>query len=77
VSACAVLPVVDDIRGQVFVALVEADNCQELQQSLLLDLRQRVGSLKAPRRIICVERLPLLASGKPDLKAAEALVHAL
>lgn len=77
VHASAVIAIADEERGQVLVALVEAENDPGMEQALLLKLRQRVGSLKAPRKIISVDQLPLLASGKTDLLAATALLNDL
>jgi len=71
VSLCAVIPVQDDQRGCVLVAVVEAPGSVRLKQKLLSYLRQCVGPLKAPRDIVFVPTMPLLASGKPDLYALE------
>ncbi len=71
VSTCAVIPVKDDQRGCVLVAVVEAVGSPELKQNLLVYLRQRVGPLKAPREIVFITAMPLLSSGKPDLLALE------
>ncbi len=71
VKLCAVVPVVDAKRSAVLIAIVQAPHSTALQQELLVYLRQRVGALKAPREIIFVQHLPLLASGKPDLMTLE------
>jgi len=71
VSLCAVVPVKDNQRGCVLIAVVEATGSAELKQNLLVYLRQRVGPLKAPRDIVFISSMPLLASGKPDLNALE------
>lgn len=85
VHASAVIAITDPERGHVLAAVIEAQDesgpeqsrpeQSQLVQSLLHDLRKQVGSLKAPRKIICVDQLPLLASGKPDLVAAAALLN--
>ncbi|KZL20589.1 putative acyl--CoA ligase YhfT [Pseudovibrio axinellae] len=68
VAHAAILPSVDEVRGTVAVALVKAKPHQELEvMGLLKDLRKQVGSSKAPRRVVIVERdWPLTASGKTD-----------
>lgn len=71
VSHCAVIPVEDDQRGCVLVAVVEAAGSQELKQKLLTYLRRCVGPLKAPRDIVFVNAMPQLLSGKPDLRSLE------
>ena len=71
VRACAVIPIEDDQRGCVLVAVVEAIDSPELKQDLLVYLRQCVGPLKAPRKIVFITEMPLLSSGKPDLLALE------
>ncbi len=81
IFAAAVIPVVDKKRGHILVAIVEVEaeidnsHTPNWRQELLVTLRQQLGSLKAPRDIIQVDHLPLLASGKPDLSAAEQFVQ--
>ncbi len=74
VSHCAVVAVEDTQRGCVLMAVVEADDSVELKKSLLVYLRQCVGPLKAPRDIVFVSAMPLLASGKPDLRTIKRLL---
>lgn len=71
VRHCALIPTPDAKRGVVLVAIIEAQGTEKLRQQLLKLSRSEFGALKAPRDIIFVDTLPLLASGKPDLKAIE------
>ncbi len=71
VRACAVVPVSDAKRGQILVAMVEAEQSNELDKALLGLMRKRFGNLIAPRTIFFVEQLPTLPSGKPNLVQIE------
>lgn len=68
VAHAAVLPSLDDVRGTVAVALVQAASQQELDPSVLLrDVREKLGASKAPRRVVLVAGdWPMTASGKTD-----------
>jgi len=71
VRCCVVIPKPDVKRGVVLVAIVEAQEDEQLRAQLLRLNRAEFGTLKAPRSIIFVEKLPMLASGKPDIKTIE------
>ncbi|WP_319531008.1 AMP-binding protein [uncultured Cohaesibacter sp.] len=75
VRLCAVMARPDRTRGHVLVAIVEASEKTEakgpLADGLLALGRKALGPLAAPRQILFIDAMPMLASGKPDLKALE------
>lgn len=85
VKQCAVIAADDATRGSVLIAIVELyknvesnENepvCQVanpgLKSELLKTCRRQLGTLKAPRDIIFSDDLPVLASGKPDIRTIE------
>lgn len=72
VRRVAVLPVPDGPRGHVLLAMVQGNRAAE--DAILVHLRGQLGPLKSPKALIWVEDWPVLASGKTDLKALEALL---
>lgn len=73
VRRAAVLPVRDERRGVVLIAMVQGDHAAE--PAILAELRARLGPLKAPKALFWQVDWPLLASGKTDLLALEARVR--
>ncbi|SNY92118.1 long-chain acyl-CoA synthetase [Cohaesibacter sp. ES.047] len=75
VRLCAVLAETDRVRGHVLVGVVEvadgsiADGA--LAEALVSLGRAALGPLAAPRQIRFIDAMPMLASGKPDLKTLE------
>ena len=67
VRQAAVVPVADARRGVHLVAVVQGDAGQEA--AILAALRQKLGALKAPKRLIWLDNWPVLPSGKTDLRA--------
>jgi len=61
----------DDEWGEIVVAVVEArsDDIPKIMD----EVRSRVARHEVPRRWVAVDALPLLANGKPDRSAAQAL----
>ena len=72
VRRAAVLARPDGLRGSVLVAVLMGDAAQEA--AVLRAVRVELGATKAPRRVVWVEDWPVLASGKTDLRALEALL---
>jgi acyl-CoA synthetase (AMP-forming)/AMP-acid ligase II len=74
--ASMVLGVPDPERDQVVAAVIlaEPDTAPDLD-ALRTELRARLSAYKVPRRFLVVapDDLPMLSSGKPDLKAIEEL----
>ena len=64
VSHAAVLPRPDEMRGHRLVAVIEG----AAMPGLAKELRERFGSMVAPKEIIEVQEMPLLPAGKPDLR---------
>ena len=66
-----VLGIPDAERGQVVAAVVlaEADDRPDLDR-VRADLRARLSAYKVPRRflVLAPDELPMLSSGKPDLR---------
>jgi len=71
-----VLGVPDPERDQVVAAVIlaEPDTAPDLD-ALRTELRSRLSAYKVPRRflVLAPADLPMLSSGKPDLKAIEEL----
>ena len=67
IARAAVLPVPDERRGMVLVAMVQGDPGQEAE--LIAWLRAELGPLKAPKALIWHQDWPVLPSGKTDLRA--------
>jgi acyl-CoA synthetase (AMP-forming)/AMP-acid ligase II len=77
--AAMVLGVPDPERDQVVAAVIlaEPDTAPDLD-ALRTELRARLSAYKVPRRflVLAPSDLPMLSSGKPDLKAIEELFDA-
>lgn len=71
IAQCAVLPLPDQLRGQHLVALVEGAGDAARARHIRLSCRDRLGAPSMPRRVIFLQRFPMLASGKPDLMALQ------
>lgn len=66
---CAVLALPDAMRGHALVAVIEgAGDAAAIRQSC----REWLGAASMPRRVVFLDRLPMLAGGKPDLVALQA-----
>lgn len=55
----------DALRGHRLILIVQGKTASE--DTILKACRDAFGPLKAPRRMLVIDPLPLLASGKPDL----------
>ncbi|WP_234464204.1 AMP-binding protein [Paracoccus caeni] len=72
---CAAIAVPDPARGNAVIAVVEGPADDELAARLRRACRDRLGDHAAPRRVMFLPRLPVLASDKPDLAALALLVR--
>lgn len=69
IRQCAVLALPDPMRGHALIAVVEGTgDAAIIRQSC----RDRLGAASTPRRVVFLDRLPMLAAGKPDLVALRA-----
>jgi acyl-CoA synthetase (AMP-forming)/AMP-acid ligase II len=69
----------DPDRGQVVVAVIAVDTDVELDETTLRrELAAQLSAYKIPRRfaVIAASKLPLLASGKPDMQYLRSLFDA-
>ncbi|WP_170842163.1 AMP-binding protein [Pacificibacter marinus] len=57
----------DPLRGHRLIAIVQGST--ETEDTMLQACRAHLGPLKSPRRVVFIEHLPLLPSGKPNLIA--------
>jgi long-chain acyl-CoA synthetase len=73
VRDAAVIGVPDERLGEIPVAVVEATDDPDALMALV---RQRMVPYKRPRRIVVVDQLPRLPTGKPDKVALQAVVEA-
>lgn len=69
---CAVITRPDRLRGWVLWAYIQGPLSDEQEQALRLAIRQQLGAIMEPKKIFSLPSLPLLPSGKPDLKRLEA-----
>lgn len=68
----------DAARGQVVAALVRAGDGTEVDAGeLRARLRERLSAYKVPKRIVVVppDRVPMMSSGKPDLRALKEMLR--
>ncbi len=78
-AAAHVFGIPDPDRGQVVVAVIAVDTDAELDVSTLKrELSAHLSAYKIPRRfaVIPASTVPLLASGKPDLRYLKSLFDA-
>ena len=66
---CTLLPVADELRGQRLVAVIEGPTDAALARSLRQSCRAAFGALASPARVLFIEALPVLPSGKTNLGA--------
>lgn len=66
---CAAVAIPDPQRGHAIIAAIEGKADDALATRLRRHCRETLGDHAAPRRIVFLPRLPLLASDKPDLAA--------
>jgi acyl-CoA synthetase (AMP-forming)/AMP-acid ligase II len=73
VAACAVVGVPDERWGEAVCAVVVPRAGATITLEAVQDLaRQRLAGYKVPRRLVTVDELPVLASGKIDKKRLRA-----
>ena len=66
----------DELMGERVVAFVEAPPTFGLDECRAWFAGQGVAKFKTPERIVTVDALPLLPTGKPDRSALKARVQA-
>lgn len=71
IRQCALIPEPDIKRGSSLIAIVEAPENESMRLQLLKACRKKFGALHSPRKIIFVESIPMLASGKPNITAIQ------
>ncbi|MFL6239859.1 MAG: class I adenylate-forming enzyme family protein [Actinomycetes bacterium] len=74
VRAVAVVPRVDDVMGEIGVAVVVPEGAPPELDALREYGAERLAAYKLPEDIRCVEELPLTAGDKVDRKALQALI---
>ena len=73
VAACAVIGVPDERWGEAVCAVVVPNAGATLTlQAVQEHVRSRLAGYKVPRRLVVVDELPVLASGKVDKKRLRA-----
>jgi acyl-CoA synthetase (AMP-forming)/AMP-acid ligase II len=78
-AVAVVFGIPDPDRGQVVVAVIAVDTDVELDETMLRrELAAQLSAYKIPRRfaVIPASTVPLLASGKPDLRYMKSLFDA-
>jgi acyl-CoA synthetase (AMP-forming)/AMP-acid ligase II len=77
VAACAVIGVPDDRWGEAVCAVVvPSAGASPTLEALQHGVRQRLARYKVPRRLVLLDELPVLASGKVDKKRLRAALRA-
>jgi long-chain acyl-CoA synthetase len=69
VQVCAAIPMPDRLRGQRLIAILEGPKNPTLAHTIRQSCRATFGALATPARVLFIDALPLLPSGKPDLVA--------
>jgi cyclohexanecarboxylate-CoA ligase len=72
VRQCAVIGVADDLMGERACAFVVADAGFDLAECARWCAAEGLARFKTPERVIVLDALPVLASGKPDRAALRA-----
>lgn len=67
VRSCAAISVADPLRGNSVIGVVTGAVDLTLARAAQSHCREKLGPLSAPRKIVFLDPLPMLASGKPDL----------
>jgi fatty-acyl-CoA synthase len=68
VATASVFGIPDDHWGEIVAAAVVLRDKNATVSELIAHVRQRKGSVQAPKRIEILDRIPLTAVGKPDKK---------
>ncbi|MGC1495492.1 MAG: AMP-binding protein [Sulfitobacter sp.] len=76
VGACVVIPIPDQTRGHRLVAVLEGAQDAQLAQTIKETCHSKFGALMAPHKVLFHPGLPLLASGKVDMKTLSTWVEA-
>ena len=76
VDTCAVVPNVDDLRGNRAVCFVKpaTQDCQPSE--IRRHCRELLGEAHVPKEVRMISRFPVLPSGKPDMMALNAMLLA-
>lgn len=74
VTEAAAVPVPDPLRGSVLTAFVRVASDGPAVSAIEQECRRALDPLKCPKRIVALNRWPLLASGKTDLGALRDLI---
>jgi acyl-CoA synthetase (AMP-forming)/AMP-acid ligase II len=71
-----VVAIDDEVRGQLVGAVVRAPEGSVDVDELRTRLRHRLSAYKVPRRVVVVptEKVPMMSSGKLDLRALKELL---
>jgi acyl-CoA synthetase (AMP-forming)/AMP-acid ligase II len=73
IRECAVIGIPDERWGEMVLGLIVPEGDGAAQPgAVIAHVRQRLGSVKAPKRVITVDKLPRTAVGKVDKKALRA-----
>ena len=70
----AVVSIPDSSKGEQLVLLTTRIEAQRKELSLFAK-EQQIGEINVPKKIVSVEKLPLLGTGKVDYQAAKSLVE--
>lgn len=68
-SLCAVIPVLDKLRGHRLIAVLEGVQDSDVAQALKQKCAAKLGAQMTPAKVLFHPRIPLLNSGKVDLVA--------
>ncbi|GAT16254.1 AMP-dependent synthetase and ligase [Mycolicibacterium thermoresistibile] len=75
IAACAVVGAPDERWGEAVCAVVVCEPGADVTlEAVQAEVRQRLAAYKIPRRLVIVDELPVLPSGKVDKKRLRAQV---
>ncbi|MCL6597483.1 MAG: acyl--CoA ligase [Alicyclobacillus macrosporangiidus] len=78
VELASVLPLEDDVYGQVPVAVVKPAQDKMLSKEAILDfLRCHLASYKIPKEVVFMDNIPMTESGKVQKGRLRQLIHAM
>jgi long-chain acyl-CoA synthetase len=73
VGACAVVAIADNLRGNRTICFVEPASEKLNPSAVRRHCRETLDEHHVPKRVLPIERIPTLPSGKPDLQTLQKM----
>ncbi|WP_299849401.1 AMP-binding protein [uncultured Roseovarius sp.] len=74
ITLCAALGLPDEKRGHKILCAIEGRAFEGMEKQLRQRCRDALGAPAVPHRFIFLDKIPLLAAGKPDLQTLQQLL---